>query len=54
MTVRSELEQQLVLSRAAESARRGDLDQAAAVLDGLDEAGPEVLDLLARIAPQQK
>jgi type VI secretion system protein ImpK len=54
MTVRSQLEQQLALSRAAESARQGDLDQAAAVLGTLDDAGPEVLDLLARIAAQQK
>ena len=54
MTVRSQLEQQLALSRAAESARRGDLDQAAAALGTLDDAGPEVLDLLARIAAQQK
>jgi type VI secretion system protein ImpK len=53
MTVRSQLEQQLALSRAAESARRGDLDQAAAALGTLDDAGPEVLDLLARIAAQQ-
>jgi type VI secretion system protein ImpK len=54
MTVRSELQQQLALSRAAEAARQGDLDRAAGVLDGLDEAGPEVLDLQARIAAQQK
>jgi type VI secretion system protein ImpK len=54
MTVLSELQQQLALSRAAEAARQGDLDRAAGVLDGLDEAGPEALDLRARIAAQQK
>ncbi len=54
MTVLSELQQLLALSRAAEAARQGDLDRAAGVLDGLDEAGPEALDLRARIAAQQK
>lgn len=54
MTVRSELQQQLALSRASSAARRGDLDGAAAELAEVDEAGPEVLDLLARIAAQQK
>jgi hypothetical protein len=54
MTVLSELQQQLALSRAAEAARQGDLDRAAGLLDGLDDEGPEVLDLRARIAAQQK
>lgn len=57
MTVLSGLQRQLALGRAAESARRGDLDGAVALLVELDEAGdatPEVLDLLARIRAQQK
>jgi type VI secretion system protein ImpK len=54
MTVVGELQQQLALSRAAEAARQGELDRAAAMLAELDEVGPEVLDLLARIAAQQK
>ncbi|TCC64105.1 hypothetical protein E0H73_06675 [Kribbella pittospori] len=57
MTVLTGLQRQLALGRAAESARRGDLDGAAALLVELDETGeatPEVLDLLARIRAQQK
>jgi hypothetical protein len=54
VTVLNELQQQLALSRAADAARQGDLDRAAGVLDGLDEAGLEVVDLRARIAAQQK
>ncbi|GAB2657077.1 hypothetical protein [Kribbella swartbergensis] len=54
MTVAGELHQQLALSRAAELARQGHLDRAAALLTEVDKPGPDVLDLLARIAAQQR
>ncbi|TDW15051.1 hypothetical protein [Kribbella kalugense] len=53
----TDVRRQVALGRAAESARQGELDAAAALLVELDEAGeasPEVLDLLARIRAQQK
>lgn len=57
MTVLDELQAQLALSRAAETARRGSLESAGEDLVALDEAGaatPELLDLLARIRAQQQ
>ncbi|WP_328997297.1 hypothetical protein OHA18_22845 [Kribbella sp. NBC_00709] len=53
----TDLRHQVALSRAADTARQGDLAGAAALLVELDNSGdasPEVLDLLARIRAQQK
>jgi type VI secretion system protein ImpK len=53
----TDVRRQVALGRAAESARQGELDAAAALLvelDQSDDASPEVLDLLARIRAQQK
>lgn len=50
----TDVRRQVALGRAAESARQGELDAAAALLVELDDASPEALDLLARVRAQQK
>ncbi|HEY0472691.1 MAG TPA: hypothetical protein VGD34_13525 [Kribbella sp.] len=47
------LAEEVVVSRAASAARRGDLDQAAALLTELGAETPAVLNLLARVRAQQ-